>query len=164
MLVTAKGLQTIMDKLSIVVSAIQTERIIKDLRKSNNNKFECTLKDFIDYMTRRRINVAFLEKGSIDPLLASATNAFISVKDLYNLTFDQLFLILCGSHDKNASISKEDFMINIQGMELKLSVEDINNFFNYCDEKNTNRISRAQFINNITFINSRIGGSSHLEA
>lgn len=84
------------------------------------------MKDFIDYMTRRRINVANLEKGSIDPLLASTTNALIGVKDLYNLTLDQLFLIMCGSHDKNAYISKEDFMMNIQGMELKLSVEDIN--------------------------------------
>jgi Ca2+-binding EF-hand superfamily protein len=72
-LATVKGLSTAMDKLGIVVSQVQAERMLKDLRKVQNGKFECTYKDFVDYMTRRRINVAFLEKGFIDPLLASCT-------------------------------------------------------------------------------------------
>lgn len=53
--------------------------------------------------------------------------------------------------------------MSVQGMELKLSVEDISEFFNFCDDKNANRITRTQFISNITFITARMGGSSHLE-
>ena len=72
-LATVKGISTSFDKLGIVITKLQGERIIKDLRRTNNGKFECTYKDFIDYMTKRRVNVAFLEKGFIDPLLASCT-------------------------------------------------------------------------------------------
>jgi len=50
---------------------LQAERIVKDVRIANENKFEITYKDFIDFMTRMRINVAFLERGFMDPILAS---------------------------------------------------------------------------------------------
>lgn len=60
-----------MDKLGVVISQIQADRIVKDLTKYNMNRFENTYKDLIDYLTRRRVNVAFLDKGFIDPLLAT---------------------------------------------------------------------------------------------
>lgn len=99
-----------MDKLGIVVSQVQAERMLKDLRKVQNGKFECTYKDFVDYMTRRRINVAFLEKGFIDPLLASCTQALVSVKELYNFDYKALFKVLAGSTKLRMSVSKDDFV------------------------------------------------------
>lgn len=48
-------------------------------------------------------------------------------------------------------------------MELKLSVEDITEFFNFCDDKGLNKITKVQFVNAISFIMTKIGGQSHLE-
>jgi len=48
-------------------------------------------------------------------------------------------------------------------MNLKVSVEDINEFFNFCDDKGINRITKTQFVNSITFIQSKLGGYSHIE-
>lgn len=69
--VTKNGVTRSLAKLQITLTSAQAERIVKDVRLANDNKFEITYKDFIDYMTRKRINVAFLERGFIDPILAS---------------------------------------------------------------------------------------------
>ena len=68
---TKNGVTRSLAKLQITLTSAQAERIVKDVRLANDNKFEITYKDFIDYMTRKRINVAFLERGFIDPILAS---------------------------------------------------------------------------------------------
>lgn len=73
MLVNTKGLQAALDKLGIVLTALHGDRILAELRRANNNKFECTYKDLIDYLTKRRVNVAFLERGAIDPTLTPTT-------------------------------------------------------------------------------------------
>lgn len=69
--VTKNGVTRSLAKLQITLTSAQAERIVKDVRLANDNKFEITYKDFIDYMTRKRINVAFLERGFIDPILAA---------------------------------------------------------------------------------------------
>ena len=69
-LCTIKGLQQVFEKLEIVLTKKEAERILEDVRNSNNGKFECSFKSFIDFMTRKRIHVAFADKGFVDPLIA----------------------------------------------------------------------------------------------
>jgi hypothetical protein len=45
--------------------------MLSEVRKSLYGRFECSFKDFIDYMTKKRINVGFMDKGFVDPLIAS---------------------------------------------------------------------------------------------
>jgi hypothetical protein len=49
-------------------------------------------------------------------------------------------------------------------MELGIASEDLNEFFNFIDEKNTNTISKLQFVDSVTFVVTKIGGGSRLEA
>lgn len=163
-LVTIKGIQQIMDKLGVIVSSTQANRIVMDLRKANNGRFENTYKDFIDNMYRRRVNVGFLEKGFIDPLLASCASGLVKIKEQYNLTNDTLYSMIVGSHDVQVKCRKDDFVTCVQGMDLKLTLEDINGFFNFCDEKGLNKITRIQFVNSLNFLMTKIGGQSHLES
>ena len=131
------------------------------MRMANENKFEITYKDFIDFMTRRRINVAFLERGFIDPILASTCSQITAIKDQYEITFEQIFDIFCRNRKSVApSLDKEEFIEAIQAMEIKTSVEDINELFNYVDEEGLNRITRQQFLKAITYITSKIGSGS----
>lgn len=69
-LATAKGLQQVFERLEIVLTKGEAERVLADVRQANQGKFECSCKNFIDFMTRKRINVAFVDKGFIDPLIA----------------------------------------------------------------------------------------------
>lgn len=83
---------------------------------------------------------------------------------MYNFTYESLFKVIAGSQKNNATIKKDDFVLCLQGMDLKLSVDEINDFFNYCDqEEKSNRINKNQFINAITFVQSKLGGQSYLE-
>ena len=110
-------------------------------------------------MTRRRINVAFLERGFVDPILASTCTQVAVIKDQYDLTLERLFEVFC--RDKcgaSPSIDKEEFVESLQAMEIKTSVEDINELFNYIDVAGLNRITKQQFVNSISFITSKIGG------
>lgn len=48
----------------------------------------------------------------------------------------------------------------VQSMDIKAAVEDINELFNDIDERGLNRITRAQFVNRVSYITSKIGASS----
>ena len=54
------------------MNPIEAKRVLSDLRHANNGKVECTYKHLVDFMTKNRINVAMLDKGFVDPLLASS--------------------------------------------------------------------------------------------
>ena len=134
---------------------------MKDVRLANENKFEITYKDFIDFMTRMRINVAFLERGFIDPILASTCTQIGNVKDQYETTIERIFDIYSsGSHTFPPSISKQEFVEAIQAMDIKSAVEDIVELFNYIDNKAMNRINKQQFVQSISFITAKIGTGS----
>ena len=87
-LATTKGIQQVFERLEIILARNEAERILNDVRKSNQGKFECSFKHFIDFMTRKRINVAFVDKGFIDPLIASVCQQFAKAKEIFGLTFD----------------------------------------------------------------------------
>jgi cysteine sulfinate desulfinase/cysteine desulfurase-like protein len=53
------GIRQMFEKLQIIISSADADFILKDVRKANQGKFECTYKEVIDYLTKRRINVAF---------------------------------------------------------------------------------------------------------
>lgn len=74
MLATVNGLKQILEKLGITLTKVEGDRLLRDVRNANYGKFECTYKDVIDFFTKKRINVAFLEKGFLDPLLAACVN------------------------------------------------------------------------------------------
>ncbi len=68
--VNNKGIQQIFEKIQIIMSKNEAEHVLSDVRKHFNNRFECSFKDFIDFMTRKRINSAFFDKGFVDPMIA----------------------------------------------------------------------------------------------
>jgi hypothetical protein len=69
-LANAEGMQQIFHKLEIVITPPQAARILSDVRQANQGRFECSFKNFVDFMTRKKINVAVADKGFIDPLIA----------------------------------------------------------------------------------------------
>lgn len=128
---------------------------------ANDNKFEITYKEFIDFMTRKRINVTFLERGFVDPILASTVSRIVTVRDQYEITFEQLFDIFCQNKKSiSPTLDKEQFIESIQAMEIKTSVEDINELFNEIDVEGMNRITRQQFLTTLGGITSKIGSGS----
>ena len=54
----------------MIITKFEADKILKDIRATLGGKFECSFKDFVDFMTRKRINVAFLDKGFVDPMVA----------------------------------------------------------------------------------------------
>jgi Ca2+-binding EF-hand superfamily protein len=80
----------------------------------------------------------------------------------YEITFEQIFDIF--DMDRKGMINKDAFLKCMQGMELGIASEDLNEFFNFIDEKNTNTISKLQFVDSVTFVVTKIGGGSRLEA
>ena len=55
-------------------------------------------------------------------------------------------------------------MTCIQGMDIKVSVEDISELFNYIDDKGTNRIAKQQFMSAVSFILQKVSGPSSMDA
>ena len=47
----------------------------------------------------------------------------------------------------------------MQGLEVKVTVEDINELFNFLDNESRNRIQKKGFVNGISYITQRMGGS-----
>lgn len=75
------------------MSQTQADRILRDVRLNQDGKFEVTYSDFIQFLTRRRVNVAMLEKGAIDPILAATSTHVQQIRDQYDLTYEQIFQI-----------------------------------------------------------------------
>jgi hypothetical protein len=69
-LANSKGLQQVLERLEIFANKSEAERVLADVRAANQGKFDCSFKILVDFMTRKRINVAFVDKGFIDPLIA----------------------------------------------------------------------------------------------
>ena len=158
---TKNGVRNGLAKLQIILSSTIAERIVKDVRIANQNKFEVTYKDFIDFLTRRRINVAFLEKGFIDPILASTCTQIQTIKEQYEITYEDIFDIFCSDKESRPlSINKQDFVEAVQSMEIKAAVQDITELFNYIDAEATNRITKNQFVHALSFITSKMGAGS----
>lgn len=159
--VTITGIQKNFAKLGIVLTQAQSERIKKDVHLANEGKFEITYKDFVDFMTRKRINVAFLERGFVDPILAYSCTQITTIRDQYEITFEQLFDIFCTQKTTfNPMISKEEFLVAIQALEIRSSIEDINELFNYMDMQGLNRITKQQFVHSLSYITSKLGTGS----
>ena len=51
----------------------------------------------------------------------------------------------------------------MQGCDLKLSPEDINELFNEIDVERRNKITRSMFVDVTTFILGKLGGGSSIE-
>ena len=87
-LITVTGIKQIVEKFNLIVSSIEAERILKDVRAYNYGKFECTYKNLVDFMIKKKINIIFADKGATDPFLANTVQAINRSKDLYELTFE----------------------------------------------------------------------------
>jgi len=66
----SKGVQQVFEKLQLILSRNEAEAVLTDMRATYNGKFECSFKDFIDFLTKRRINSVFNDKGFVDPMIA----------------------------------------------------------------------------------------------
>jgi len=64
----------------------------------------------------------------------------------YNIDHKSLFRVLSGKINPKATVRKEDFVTCVQAMDLKLSVDEISEFFNYCDIQALNRITMEKFV------------------
>jgi Ca2+-binding EF-hand superfamily protein len=156
-----KGVQQLFEKLGIVLSKNEAERVLQDVRAANHGRFECSFKEFIDFMTRKRVNVAFLDKGFVDPLIASCCHLLNKAVQGLDLTLEKLFEIF--DKERDGRMSKDVFIKCMQGLELGISIEDLVEFFNYIDDKNENVITKLQFADAVTFVINKIGGGSKLE-
>ena len=156
-----KGLQQVFDKIQIVLSKNEADKVLNDVRKYYNGKFECSFKDFIDFMTRKRINSAFVDKGFVDPMIAQCCQQLNRLAQVYELTFEQIFDTF--DSDRKGRLSKVNFLKCMQGMELGIASEDLIEFFNFIDEKQENRVSKLQFVDSVNFVVTKIGGGSKLE-
>ena len=128
------------------------------MRKSNTGKFEVSFKQFVDYMTRKRINVAFVDKGFVDPLIAQVCRSFSRAKDVFGLSFEQLYDIFHGG--QRGSMSKEQFLICAQGLQAEIAIEDLMEMFNYMDENQENMITKVQFVDALQYIANKLGVQS----
>jgi hypothetical protein len=55
--------------MSIDIEAKLSKLVVQDVR-DHHGKFDVTYKEMIEFMTKRRINLQFQDKGTIDPLMA----------------------------------------------------------------------------------------------
>ncbi len=122
-----------------------------------------SFKDLIDFMTRKRINSAFVDKGFVDPMIAQCCQHLSKVCSSFNLTVEQVYNIFEGTGSRKGSLTKDNFVKCMQGMELGISGEDLIEFFNFMDDKNENSIKKLQFNDSISYVNSRIGGGGRLD-
>lgn len=112
-------------------------------------------------MTKKKINLVYAEKGAIDPLLANTVSAVNRIKDRYDLKLEDLFNMLDSRGSGN--ISKETFIVGLQGMNLPCSNEDISELFNTLgDDYST--ISKKVFIDKMFYYTSRMSGPTMLES
>lgn len=112
-------------------------------------------------MTRKRINVAFFDKGFVDPLIAQCCQQLNKMISVYEMTIEKVFDVF--DKERDGKISKDVFIKCMQGMDLGISIEDLIEFFNYLDDRNENVITKLQFVDGITFVVNKIGGGSKLE-
>ena len=75
------GIKQIFEKLSVIINTAEADRILRDVRKFNHDRFECTYKNVVDFFTKHRINAAQAEKGFIDPLKANTVQAITRIRD-----------------------------------------------------------------------------------
>lgn len=135
-----KGLQQLFEKIGIIISKNESERVLEDVRAANNGRYDCSFKDVVDFMTRKRVNVAFLDKGFVDPLIGQCCHLLNRAVQTQDLTLEKVFEVF----DKNreGKITKEVFIKCMQGMELGIAIEDLVEFFNYIDDRNENSITK----------------------
>jgi Ca2+-binding EF-hand superfamily protein len=48
-------------------------------------------------------------------------------------------------------------------MELGIAIEDLNEFFNFIDDRSDNVIKKLQFVDSVNFVVTKIGGGSKFE-
>jgi len=63
--------------------------------------------------------------------------AISKVKDGFGLTFDQLFNLFKGEENKKIThtISRDEFLLYCEGLQLGISIEDLKELFKMIDEK-----------------------------
>jgi Ca2+-binding EF-hand superfamily protein len=113
-------------------------------------------------LTKARINVQFLEKGFIDPMLANSVSQLALLSSYYSLSPHKFFKIL--DPDGSGDIAKPEFMAAMQGMELNLTLEEILELFNFMDDKQVNRVTEQQFVDSASFLLNKLGGPTLLES
>ena len=89
--VTIQGVRQGLERVGVTASYAEAERIIIDVREGLYGKFEISYKDFVDFFTKRRVNVSMTDKGFVDPLLASAVSSLNRIRETYDLTLDKMF-------------------------------------------------------------------------
>ena len=87
-------------------------------------------------MVRQRVNVAFVDKGFIDPLIAQCCRSFSRAKDVFGLTFEKMYEIFNGGSKR--AMSREKFMLCAQGLQADIATDDLAELFNYIDETKAN--------------------------
>jgi len=98
-LLNPKGCQQIFEKTGIKISKEQANEVIKDFR-SSIERFDGSYKDFIEYMTKMKVNAAFLEKGFVDPIVATCCHQIAKIAQVYEVSYREMFDIFDGNGDK----------------------------------------------------------------
>lgn len=56
-------------------------------------------------------------------------------------------------------ISRDEFFLCSEGLQLGISIEDLKELFKMIDENSILKISKVQFVDTLTFITNKLGGS-----
>lgn len=147
-------MQQVFEKLQLILSRNEAEAILADMRAANNGKFECSFKDFIDFLTKRRINSAFNDKGFVDPMIAQCCQQLSRCAQTYEISYEKIFDLF--DTERRGLLSKDHFLKSMQGMELGVAVEDMVEFFNFIDDRSENSITKLQFVDSVTFVNTKL--------
>ena len=72
--------------MPIILSKPEAEKVMTDIKKFFNKKGELTFKEIVDFMTRKRINATYLDKGFVDPLISQCCQLLNEVVQTYDMT------------------------------------------------------------------------------
>lgn len=108
-------------------------------------------------MTKKKVNATFLEKGFVDPIVATCCHQVAKIGQLYEISLREMFDIF--DRDSNGVIDQKSMMRCLQGLQLQVPIEDLTEFYNYLDRGSDGKVSKDQFVDAITFVTSKVGGS-----
>ena len=58
-----------------------------------------------------------------------------------------------------STIERDEFFLCAEGLQIGIKIEDLKELFKMIDEKNIQKVNKVQFVDTLTFITNKLGGS-----
>jgi len=139
--VPENGIAKLLDSIELTFTTKQLNLLYSDIKEAFG-KDEFTYQDLLDFIIRKRIDPGY---SGIEPGISICLNAILKVLKRNSITFAKAYAMF--SKNKGAYITKNDFMLAVEGMQLGLSYDDIIAFFNYMNKTKSGEVTKQEFIN-----------------